>query len=111
MSRHGHARWWLTALGAGVTTILAAAPMVGAVTQSHRMYQPPDIEVARGGTIQFFNDDGELLHHVYLTSPSFSFDSGEQAPGKTIEVRFTVAGSFTVLCGIHPKMRLAVTVR
>lgn len=113
MSRRCHARLRLIALGAGLTMILgaAAAPAIGVVTQSHRMFQPSEIEVARGGTIRFINDDGTLLHHVYLASPSFSFDTGEQGPGKATEVQFTVAGTFTVLCGIHPKMRLAVAVR
>lgn len=81
------------------------------VTQAHRKFQPQEVEVARGGTIRFVNDDGQLLHHIYSTSSAFSFDSGEQEPGKAIEERFPVAGTFTVLCGIHPKMRLSVTVR
>jgi len=89
----------------------ASATSVVTVTQSNRMFQPSQVEVARGGTIRFVNDDGQLLHHVYSTSPSFDFDSGEQAPGRAIEERFTIAGTFVVLCGIHPKMRLAVTVR
>lgn len=97
------------ALSAGAWAASAAG--VATITQSHRTFQPQQIEVPRGGTIRFVNDDGELLHHVYSTSPSFNFDSGEQAPGQAIEERFNVAGSFVVLCGIHPKMRLAVTVR
>lgn len=89
----------------------ASAAGITTVTQSNRKFQPQQIEVERGGTIRFVNDDGQLVHHIYSTSPSFSFDSGEQAPGNMIEERFTVAGTFTVLCGIHPKMRLSVTVR
>ena len=81
------------------------------MTQVNRKFQPGQIEVARGGTIRFVNDDGQLLHHVYSTSPGFSFDSGEQEPGKAVEEQFPVSGTFTVLCGIHPRMRLVVTVR
>jgi len=99
------------ALALSVGAWAASASGVATVTQSHRMFQPQQIEVPRGGTIRFVNDDGELLHHVYSTSPSFNFDSGEQVPGQAIEERFNVAGTFVVLCGIHPKMRLAVTVR
>ena len=105
----------LAAAGAALATMLGAwtawAVSVPIVTQQNRKFQPPQIEVARGGTIRFVNDDGELLHHVYSTSPDFGFDSGEQEPGKAIEERFPVPGTFTVLCGIHPKMRLVVTVR
>ncbi len=88
----------------------AWAADIPVVTQANRKFQPQQIEVARGGTVRFVNDDGQLLHHIYSTSPAFSFDSGEQEPGKTVEERFPVAGTFTVLCGIHPKMRLLVTV-
>ncbi len=108
------ARLCLAAFGAVLASALgawAAWAAVPVVTQANRRFQPQQIEVARGGTIRFVNDDGQLLHHVYSTSPSFDFDSGEQEPGKAIEARFPVAGTFTVLCGIHPKMRLVVTVR
>lgn len=102
----------LAACGAALASVLGAwAANVPVVTQQNRKFQPSQIEVARGGTIRFVNDDGQLLHHVYSTSPAFGFDSGEQEPGKTIEERFLVPGTFTVLCGIHPKMRLVVTVR
>ncbi len=56
-----------------------------------------------------------MLASAQLAAParaaSLHFDLGEQAPGQAIEERFTTTGAFTVLCGIHPKMRLAVMVR
>ena len=88
-----------------------AAANVATVTQSNRRFQPSEVEVARGGVVRFVNDDGSLLHHVYTTSPSFDFDSGEQEPGKVVEERFNVPGTYVIMCGIHPKMRLKVTVR
>ncbi|MBC7799119.1 MAG: cupredoxin domain-containing protein [Gemmatimonadaceae bacterium] len=81
------------------------------VSQSRRVFDPPQIDIVRGTTVRFVNDDGRLLHQVYTSSPTFSFDSGEQKPGATVEARFDKPGTFTVLCGIHPKMRLSVTVR
>ncbi len=102
------------ACGAALILVLGAwaawAADIPTVTQLNRRFQPQQMEVARGGTIRFVNDDGQLLHHIYSTSPTFGFDSGEQEPGKIVEQRFPVAGTFTVLCGIHPKMRLVVTV-
>jgi plastocyanin len=50
------------------------------------------------------------LHHAYLTSATFNFDSGDQKPGTTFDVLFPVTGGFTVLCAIHPKMKLVVNV-
>lgn len=87
----------------------ADAPFV--VTQRGRTFTPGHLVVARGDTVEIVNDDGELIHHVYVSSDTFSFDSGDQAPGSKTAVVFTVAGRFTVLCGIHPKMHLEVEVK
>ncbi len=81
------------------------------VTQKHRAFQPKEVEISRGDTLRFVNDDGYLLHHVYSKSDAFSFDTGEQQPGTVMNVKFPTAGSYTVLCGIHPRMRLVVSVR
>ena len=114
MSIQRRPRFCLASCGAALTLVLgawaASAADVCIVTQANRKFQPPQVEVARGGTVRFVNDDGQLTHHVYSTSPAFDFDSGEQEPGKIVEERFTVPGTYTVLCGIHPKMRLVVTV-
>lgn len=99
------------ALSMAVGACAAWAATTVTVTQSQRRFQPQQVEIARGGTVRFVNDDGQLPHHVFAVSPSFSFDSGEQAPGTSVEARFDAAGTFVVMCGIHPKMRLAVTVR
>ena len=109
-------RFRLACCGAAPALVLGAwaawaTAEVATVTQSNRKFQPSQVEVPRGGAVRFVNDDGSLLHHVYSTSSSFGFDSGEQEPGKVVEERFNVPGTFTVLCGIHPKMKLVVTVR
>ena len=66
--------------------------------------------IRRGETVQIVNDDADLLHHAYVDSERFTFDSGDQEPGSKTDVTFPVAGTFSVLCGIHPKMRLTVRV-
>jgi len=88
---------------------LAAGPFQ--ISQKNRQFQPGQITINRGEALRFINDDGDLLHHAYLKSPEFQFDSGDQKPGSKFEVTFPVAGNFTVLCAIHPKMRLMVTVK
>ena len=55
-------------------------------------------------------DDADLLHHAYIDSDTFSFDSGDQEPGSKTDIVFTVPGDFKVLCGIHPKMKMQVHV-
>ena len=109
----------LSIAGASVLTGAAliaagAAALAGnthAISQKGRAFQPKEIAIARGDSLNIVNDDGELLHHAFLRSPDLSFDSGEQNPGQSITIAFAKAGAYEVLCGIHPKMRLTVTVK
>jgi plastocyanin len=89
-------------------TAMGASPLV--ISQMDREFKPNNVKIKRGETLQFVNDDGDLRHHAYLKSPSFSFDSGDQVPGSKFEVAFTAAGEFNVRCAIHPKMKLMVVV-
>ena len=98
----------LTLLGGAAWAALDASPH--AVSQRGRAFQPGELTLRRGETVQIVNDDGDLLHHAYVDSPRFSFDSGDQEPGSKTDVSFTVSGTFVVLCGIHPKMKLVVHV-
>jgi plastocyanin len=94
---------------AGLSWAAFAAPAYQ-VTQKGRAFRPGEIAIHRGDTVEFINDDGDLLHHVYLASDKFSFDSGDQKPGSRTDVAFPEPGTFNVLCGIHPKMKLVVNV-
>jgi len=81
------------------------------VSQMGRAFKPTELNIQRGETVQILNDDGDLLHHVYLESADFKFDSGDQGPGSRTNITFPKVGSFTVLCAIHPKMKLIVHVK
>jgi len=89
--------------------VLAAAGPT--VSQKERTFQPHSLQIARGDTVHVLNDDGELIHHAYVVTDAYNFDSGEQEPGSITDIHFTVAGTFTVRCRIHPKMSLIVTVK
>jgi plastocyanin len=101
---------------AGMLTLLASfawgalSPSPYHVSQKGRAFQPGELAIQRGETVQIVNDDGDLLHQAYLESNRFSFDSGDQEPGSRTDIIFPVSGTFTVLCGIHPvPIRLAQT--
>ena len=81
------------------------------ISQKGREFIPDEVTIKRGETVQIVNDDGDLLHHAYINSDKFSFDSGDQKPGSKTDITFPVAGDFDVLCAIHPKMRLVVHVQ
>lgn len=104
--------------GAPFAAAILAGTLAGAalgaaqysISQKDREFRPAEISIRRGEVLRFVNDDGELLHHAYLSTETFSFDSGDQQPGSKFDVTFSVAGDYMVLCGIHPKMKLAVHV-
>ncbi|WP_375464151.1 plastocyanin [uncultured Methylobacterium sp.] len=104
----------VVALLAGLTAGAAVATRIEAsghlVSQKGRAFQPNSLVVARGDTVTIVNDDSDLLHHVYIEAESFAFDSGDQLPGSRTPVTFQKSGTFQVLCGIHPKMKLIVRV-
>ena len=105
-------RWAaLTGLACMVPVLAAVAAGPYIVTQKGQMFHPGKLSINRGDTVEIVNDDGELIHHAYVDSKTFSFDSGDQEPGSKTDIVFSVPGTFVVLCGIHPKMRLDVTVK
>lgn len=81
------------------------------VSQLGRTFKPAELRIKRGETIEIVNDDGDLLHHVYVESDKFNFDSGDQNPGSRTSIAFPATGNFTLLCAIHPKMKLIVHVQ
>jgi len=94
-----------------VTAALAVSASQIVVSQKGREFNPGEISLSRGDSIQIVNDDGDLLHHAYIDSKKFSFDSGDQQPGSKTNIVFTETGDFIVRCAIHPKMKLSVHVK
>jgi plastocyanin len=81
------------------------------VSQAGRVFQPGEITIKPGEAVQILNDDNDLLHHAYIESEKMNFDSGDQKPGSRTDIVFSLPGDFTVLCAIHPKMKLIVHVK
>ncbi len=96
-------------VGLGVLSGLAKPAHV--ISQKGREFRPKTVTVNRGDQIEIVNDDGDLRHHAYIDSDTMTFDSGDQEPGTRTAITFKMPGEFEVLCAIHPKMRLVVTVR
>jgi plastocyanin len=93
-----------------LAAVSALAAGVHRIAQKGRAFSVSDITIAGGDTVQFTNDD-EFFHQIYVDSSKMNFDSDEQPPGQTIEVKFPVRGTFPVRCHIHPKMLLTVRVQ
>jgi plastocyanin len=87
---------------------LAAETLV--ISQKKRTFSPSEVAVHKGDTLHIANDD-QFTHQVYIDNPAFKFESAESDPGGNVDIKFAVAGTFDVLCHIHPKMKLQVTVQ
>ena len=101
----------LGAFVAGAGTAWAMNTPQYVVSQAGRAFKPTEIVIKRGETVQIFNDDGDLTHHVYIESDQMRFDSGDMKPGSRTNIAFPVVGDFSALCAIHPKMKLVVRVK
>ena len=93
----------------GPVPLLAWAASHG-IIQKDRAFNVGDITIAAGDSLVFTNQD-PFLHQIYVNSPAMNFESSEQPPGQSLDVRFPTAGNFTVRCHIHPTMALNVTVK
>lgn len=101
---------WFLLFSLGYVGTLAWAAESHQVVQRIREFNLKELTVATGDTVNFINDD-EFIHQIYVESRRFNFDSPESAPGTIIELKFTAPGSYEILCHIHPKMLLHVTVQ
>lgn len=102
----------LLLISAGLALCAAAASAAGITTvaQRGRAFAVAAVQVARGDTVHFVNDDA-FVHQVFVQSPGFKYESEEQEPGQALDIRFTSAGTFAVRCHIDPKMVLQVEAR
>ena len=100
----GTRRLLIAALLPALAVLPAAAATV--VNQKGRTFRPGEINIARGETVTFTNEDS-YIHQVYVSG---LFESDEKAPGEKLTEGFLRSGTFEVKCHIHPKMKLVVRV-
>jgi plastocyanin len=97
----------LLIVGAAVAEAPESGPLV---SQKGKRFAPDAVRLHPGEHVTIVNDDGSLVHDAYIDAPDLTFDSGEMKPGARAVITFPKAGEFVVLCGIHPKMKLVVSV-
>ena len=94
------------AMTAGVS---ADAVAVSTVSQKDRRFSPGAVLLKLGEAMRILNDDTRI-HNVRVDGPGQSFNSDAQNPGDTVTLGFDQPGRYDVICGIHPDMRLTVSV-
>ncbi|HLW66872.1 MAG TPA: cupredoxin family copper-binding protein [Gemmataceae bacterium] len=84
-----------------------AAASTKIVTITDGSFQPGEMRVAPGSTIQWMNK-GQKPHTV--SAIDGSWDSGNIPPGGSYSKTFNQAGTFAYRCNLHPQMRGSVIV-
>jgi plastocyanin len=84
----------------------APAGTVVSVSMRGVQFSPATVEVERGGTVEWKNDD--MVPHT-VTAPSF--DSGSIASDQSWRHTFADAGTFPYVCRFHTHMTGTVVVK
>jgi plastocyanin len=82
------------------------APVVVPVAMKNMKFAPATIEIKKGDTVEWNNDD--ITPH---TATSATFDSASIAPDASWKHTFSDAGNFPYSCTFHPEMKATVTVK
>ncbi|HVV38588.1 MAG TPA: cupredoxin domain-containing protein [Acidimicrobiales bacterium] len=88
----------------------AETPNAAAVTVKSFAFQPKTIRVRVGGTVTWTNKDSfdhsVQIDSLHVAGPKF----GPQSSQTTFSHRFTTAGTYPYICGVHNSMTGTVIV-
>jgi plastocyanin len=102
-----------TALSCLAATMLVTSSLAGdpvTVGQQGLRFSSAELTVTKGQVVIFMNND-TTSHNIMVVGEGLSINGGLQSPGAEFRVPFSKAGTYAVSCGIHPKMKLAITVK
>jgi plastocyanin len=91
------------------TVSVAYAASRHLVGQKGALFSPGKMNVSVGDVVVFKNDDG-VTHHIYSSTKGQEFNLETTVPGQDVRHTFSKAGRVDIRCGLHPGMRLVVTV-
>jgi plastocyanin len=91
----------------GSVTVTYAKEFV--VGQKGKLFSPGAVAVKTGDVLLFQNDDA-VTHHIYSSTKGREFSLETLHAGKSAKHTFATKGRVDVRCGLHPGMRLVVTV-
>ncbi len=93
-----------TGTGTGTTGGTTSSSVT--VSMKNFAFDPTTVDVAKGGSVTFVNND-TVQHNV----AGEKWSSGPLDPGKSFTQTFTTAGAIPVRCTIHPSMTMMVNVK
>ena len=96
--------------------VVTVSIVKGASNMGNKAYSPNPIQIQRGTTVVWRNDDTTL--HTAVSGKGTSdtslgkmFESAPIAPGKTFSYKFDAAGTYDYFCTLHPTMVGTVVVK
>src|SRR5438067_10719353 len=99
-----------------LTIVIVAGLSAGAlaanlsITQKGRLFSSESVTIKKGDSITFVNDD-TVPHNIVSTSKGNEFNLGSQPPGASTDVTFKEPGDAQIICAIHPRMKMTVTIQ
>ena len=101
----------LAGLAAMIPTAgLCWAAGIVTIDQKGLTFSAQHLTVKKGDVVNFLNDD-TTSHNILVSGNGVKLNSGLQRPGVTFSAPFVKPGDYQVTCGIHPKMKMTVTVQ
>jgi cytochrome c peroxidase len=98
----------IAAVSAIASAAYAAETTIG---QKDKQFSKASITLKKGDKLHFTNDDS-VTHDISVKDPDGHKKPGIiQKPGDQTDLTFDQAGDFTVMCLIHPKMKMTVQVQ
>jgi plastocyanin len=85
---------------------LAANQMIN---QKGRKFSMETVAIKKGQALTFLNDDN-IPHNIMSSSKGNEFNLGSQMPGNATDVTFKAPGEVQVICAIHPRMKMMISV-
>jgi plastocyanin len=82
------------------------------VTQENQTFSSAAMSLHVGDNLTFNNQD-DVTHNITVKGGADDDvdDLGLQKPGKAVKYTFASKGFYRVICSIHPKMKMTVTVQ
>ena len=88
---------------------LAFAAATVTVKQIDKAFDKTSISIKVGDTVDFTNAD--TVAHNIMSRSADPFNLGIMKVGETKSRKFDHAGTFEVVCALHPRMKLSVDVK
>ncbi len=94
------------------TAVSAGTALAGEVheivIQDYR-YEPPQLKIKAGDTVQWVNQEKRVSHSILFLGAG-GFESERIFPGEAWKHNFARAGRYPYTCGPHPEMKGLVEV-